>query len=323
MLDSGKWPRGPVAPTSLAGTGANTEVALTWTAPATAHGTITNYAVEYTPSGGSATVVLTDSTAESYTVSGLTNDTEYTFRVAAINHTQGEWSTSVAVTPSAGLDPSSIAGLEFWVDASDSSTLYDATTGGSLVADGGSVARMEDKSGNSRHVTGTGMTRTAAGQNGLDVIGIGSGSKTIAMSVPQSARTMFFAYSADSTSTTQILLASSSPTFIVYHASGNGKIYDGAFRTFGAGSSATGPQVETYSLESGSANLFRNGSQIGTTQSHSTKAIGGTVSFFHNGNFTGGPPLGNFFECLIYDSALNSTDREAVENYLLAKWGIA
>lgn len=102
MLDDGKWPRGPVAPTSLAGTGADTEVALTWTAPATAHGTITNYAVEYTPSGGSATVVLADSTAESYTVTGLTNDTEYTFRVAAINHTQGEWSTSVAVTPAAG-----------------------------------------------------------------------------------------------------------------------------------------------------------------------------------------------------------------------------
>lgn len=93
-----QWPRGPVAPTSLAGTGADTEVALTWTAPATTHGTITNYAVEYTPSGGSPTVVLTGSTSASYTVTGLTNDTEYTFRVLGINHTPGDWSESVAVT---------------------------------------------------------------------------------------------------------------------------------------------------------------------------------------------------------------------------------
>lgn len=40
-----------------------------------------------------------------------------------------------------------------WLDAADSTTLYDATTGGSLVAADGSVARWEDKSGNVRHVT--------------------------------------------------------------------------------------------------------------------------------------------------------------------------
>jgi hypothetical protein len=99
MKAAAQWPRGPVAPTSLAGTGGNGQVALTWTAPATTHGTITNYAVEYTPSGGSPTVVLTGSTAASYTVTSLTNDTEYTFRVAAINHTQGEWSGTATATP--------------------------------------------------------------------------------------------------------------------------------------------------------------------------------------------------------------------------------
>jgi hypothetical protein len=40
-----------------------------------------------------------------------------------------------------------------WLDASDSSTLFDATTGGNLVTMNNSVARWEDKSGNSRHVT--------------------------------------------------------------------------------------------------------------------------------------------------------------------------
>ena len=45
------------------------------------------------------------------------------------------------------------AGLQLWLDASDATTLYGATTGGSLVASDGGVARWEDKSGNSRHYT--------------------------------------------------------------------------------------------------------------------------------------------------------------------------
>jgi hypothetical protein len=40
-----------------------------------------------------------------------------------------------------------------WLDAADSSTLFDATTGGSLVTADGAVARWEDKSGNGRHAT--------------------------------------------------------------------------------------------------------------------------------------------------------------------------
>ena len=153
MQADGQWPRGPVAPTNLAGTPSDGQVALTWTAPATTHGTITDYAVEYTPSGGAPTVVLTGATSASHTVTGLTNDTEYTFRVAAINHTLGDWSNSRAVTPGSFGGPSSIAGLELWLDASDSSTLYDATSGGSLVTADGEVARWEDKSGNNRHAT--------------------------------------------------------------------------------------------------------------------------------------------------------------------------
>jgi len=68
--------------------------------------------------------------------------------------------------------PSGITGLQLWLDASDASTLYDATTGGSLVAADGGVARWEDKSGNDRHATqgtsGSRPVRKASVQNGLD-----------------------------------------------------------------------------------------------------------------------------------------------------------
>lgn len=61
-----------------------------------------------------------------------------------------------------------------WLDAADSSTLYDAVSGGNLVADGGAVARWEDKSGNGRHVTQSTLTnrplRTVGAQNTRDVV---------------------------------------------------------------------------------------------------------------------------------------------------------
>lgn len=43
--------------------------------------------------------------------------------------------------------------LLLWLDASDATSLYDATSGGSLVAPDGSVARWQDKSGNAYHAT--------------------------------------------------------------------------------------------------------------------------------------------------------------------------
>jgi hypothetical protein len=49
--------------------------------------------------------------------------------------------------------PLTIAGLQLWLDGSDASTLYDSTSGGSLVAADGAIARWEDKSGNARHAT--------------------------------------------------------------------------------------------------------------------------------------------------------------------------
>lgn len=99
MRTSAQWARGPAAPTGLTASAGNTQLNLSWTAPSTTHGTITNYLVEYTPSGGSAAYVLTGSTSTSYTLPGLTNDTAYTVRVAAVNFTAGDYSATATGTP--------------------------------------------------------------------------------------------------------------------------------------------------------------------------------------------------------------------------------
>lgn len=101
LINQTKWPRGPAAPTGLSATAGNTQLSLSWTAPTTTHGTITNYLVEYTASGGSAQYVLTGSTGTSYTLTGLTNGTSYTVRVAAVNFTAGDYSGTATGTPSA------------------------------------------------------------------------------------------------------------------------------------------------------------------------------------------------------------------------------
>lgn len=49
--------------------------------------------------------------------------------------------------------PTEIGTCAIWLDGADATSMFDATTGGSQVVAGGAVARWQDKSGNSRHAT--------------------------------------------------------------------------------------------------------------------------------------------------------------------------
>lgn len=73
-----------------------------------------------------------------------------------------------------GFNPKSLSGLEMWLDASVTTSLYDATSGGSTPANGSGVARWEDQSGNGRNVTQSTAnnrpTRSTSARNGLDCL---------------------------------------------------------------------------------------------------------------------------------------------------------
>jgi len=97
----------PGAPTVLAATVTESElsgtatVALSWTAPTSNGGSaLTDYTVEYSSDSGSTYSVFADgtSTTESATVTGLSNATTYTFRVAAVNSVGTGSSSSEAST---------------------------------------------------------------------------------------------------------------------------------------------------------------------------------------------------------------------------------
>jgi hypothetical protein len=289
---------------------------------------------------------------------------------AANSATGGVWTVREAESlkragtwPITFVNPTSITGLELWLDASDPSVLFDATTGGSLVAADGEVARWEDKSGNARHMTQDTLRnrpiRQTQIQGGKDVLYF-NGTRHW-MSVPNSTATFKFLHSADST------------VFIVLEPPGSGQApYQSLLLTCAANRLGVGFQIKV-------ASPFN----AGRTRLVVDKAVGGTwvveqetPSGFLGSGFSvlsavvrptsavaadravqrrngGGAFFGNtrtdtvstansqknltiayvsdfeeyanarIAEIIIYSSALSDTNRLTVESYLMTKWGIS
>jgi hypothetical protein len=272
----------------------------------------------------------------------------WTLREAEALKRAGTWPTTFS-------DPTSISGLQLWLDASDAQTLYDATSGGSLVAADGTVARWQDKSGNARHFTqstaASRPTRKTNQQNGLDALlfdgsndhMIGGdyldldGTKQITVFLAIKARTSgvnsielinkrdntgtdsgWYLYT-NSTEKLETALVSSASYFVLESNSAVAAFNSGVVWTFkttaGSATSATAQ--------------YRNGSLIASTiafnqtqaATNVSKAIYLGILEFPTGTFAR-PFDGNFCEVIAYDSNLSDTSRAAVETYLLAKWGI-
>lgn len=249
--------------------------------------------------------------------------------------------------------PLTISGLQLWLDASDASTLYDATTGGSLVAADGTVARWEDKSGNARHATEASNkpTRKVAAQNGLDVVrGNGTSSRLACAAFSSSlVRSVFVVAVSQETpqvDTYAMLLgqADSALTgdgddcwFFGATADGTGSQWDRVRAWISDGSAGISAFVDTafvtneaalYSYINNGTGVFRKGNESATFPSagqHQTRTK--QLGLFCAHPFGTSPNTINFWdgdiaEIIIYDSALSDTDREAVENYLMTKWAI-
>lgn len=241
--------------------------------------------------------------------------------------------------PQPAFSPSDITGLSVWFDASDASTLYDATTGGSLVAADGTVKRWEDKSGNARHATeGTNppqrKTAVVASQDALLFDGINDGmSFSGNMENGSGHVTLFVVAQRTSTSGVGFMLnkdnSNVSPrahqflringALVETHwwtptlqAPTQGNIT--ANVTFLA-SLRLGSSGGTVGLNGTDSALNSNGSSITTTNQPTQIGRYWTVN---NADMWGG----YICEIIGYDNALSNTDKEAVEDYLMAKWGI-
>jgi hypothetical protein len=245
--------------------------------------------------------------------------------------------------PTAGNVVTAITGLELWLDASDASTLYDATTGGSLVAADGGVARWEDKSGNGRHATqatsGSRPARKTAIQNSLAVLRFDGSDDRMSLSSAITIPPSFTCFSvlqrpsSGATKTMPFGHGDSAPASgaypggywvfdITYHRSHTDPDY---FTTHGTTDTRTGYFVmETNRTANTSVDLKINGVSKGTvtTGDGITQTATGSIDSI---GYKNDPTYhqGDICEIIIYNSALSDTDRAAVQSYLMTKWGIS
>lgn len=283
----------------------------------------------------------------------------WTLREAEFYQRKAQWPVPFA--------PDVITGLQLWLDASDASTLYDATTGGSLVAADGGVARWEDKSGNNYHMTqataGSRPARKTAIQGGLDVLRL-DGSDDF-MSIASSTATFKFLHSTQATvfiaakygttanpdalfsllasgegATTEVgfvyffddrsgvasnrmrvLCTNGVSGQVVVNSGTDNNITPNEFAVTSLvidNSEAVAAQRIAYRLNGGSAQTDNASSNTASSANAAGDLHVGRLSTAATGYLDG-----DICEIIIYNSALSDTDREAVENYLLAKWGIS
>lgn len=233
-----------------------------------------------------------------------------------------------------GFNPATISGLQLWLDAADSATLFDSTSGGNLVtSDNAAVARWEDKSGNARHaIQATANARPllkTAIKNFKNVLRFDGANDFIDISsiqIPQ-PYTIFAAfifrnngsYLLDKTNGTNRVA-------IGWNSSGsvqdNGKLFyysGGNLAPQDSQSSASVNLILSASFNGELSFMKKNGSQIlsgntGTAPIDSMR--------FANSFGLSTPCNGDLYEILIYNSALSQPQIQSVEAYLNTKWAI-
>lgn len=234
--------------------------------------------------------------------------------------------------------PLNLPGLALWLDASDTASMFDATTGGSVVTNGGAVARWQDKSGNGRNATqGTANNRPTFNtnkQNGLPSLTFdGTNDSLATASFAHSQPLTVFVLQRLTSTTTQPFYSR-----IIEHGDNNGfaiicadsGVPNRAVSVQYASSSFTrGPApvtsptlLEMYVDSSATRNVYLNINgvdQIATTRTGTPTTTGVlTIS-----NYTGG---GNYYmpqemyEIVYYNRFLSSNERTLIRNYLNRKW---
>lgn len=216
-----------------------------------------------------------------------------------------------------------------WLDAADSSTLFDATSGGSLPAPGGNIKRWEDKSGSDRHAVSVGSTfptyQTNV-QNGLPITRWpGNNTTILRWSSPLfNTAVQYGVFIVQKTSGDRLLLTHSSQNIqFRIGQTGNHVInmhpITGAFShvltvprtSFSLVEYTRSPLNQVVYYESGN---FKGSLGVSSSVANATNQIG--PAFF------GLPPLGDIAEYVIFQGEVTTEIRQKIEGYLAHKWGL-
>lgn len=240
--------------------------------------------------------------------------------------------------------PKDISNLDLWLDAADGNTLYDSTSGGSLVTtDGSAIKRWEDKSGNGTHATENTAAPTleTSEKNGLNAINFAT-SKYLTCSFTSKTFTAqtVFAVLRFSTSTpsfgrvfTQSILNDNDYAIsghyipILRNATNNSMC---SYAGSAARSSVSATNTTWYiarSRHSGSGLTLKLNTSEGTSYVHT---LNRNFAFYRIGASYVAPSGGTdaaFFnslisEIIVYTKSLTDAESDLVTNYLNTKWAI-
>jgi hypothetical protein len=235
-----------------------------------------------------------------------------------------------------GFNPKTISGLAGWWDASDPATLFDATTGGSLVAASGEVGRWEDKSGNGRHCTqGTANNRpkrSVAKFNGKDALDFDGTNDSLGLASPIETvnGASIIIVTQKETNTNGAGVHSFRGTTLAsrnHHPFTDNNGYDGFGRTVRTQFSMSfNTSLYVHSTITGSQYVFRRNENVLADNSYTAASqLAGAAQVFGSSD----PDNISFFwdgficEALVYTRGISSTEFTAIYRYLSKKWGVA
>jgi hypothetical protein len=242
-------------------------------------------------------------------------------------------------------NPSSISGLIMWLDANDSTSFFDATSGGNNVTtDGGSIARWRDKSTSEKDfkqaTSGNRPILKIATQNGRNSVRFDAIDDFMEMDANFSGLTAatYFIVLKIAVDPPTVESKTGHPIMFIYNIIANGgashypyldsNIYDTSMTTSRKTVGNPSPNLTNFHLYNVSATSNSWTARLNKTQLFTTatntfsqqektigRSIGSNLVFYYfNGDIS---------ELVVYNSVLSANDRTSIENYLYQKWGIS
>jgi hypothetical protein len=234
-----------------------------------------------------------------------------------------------------------------WLDGADTSTFYDATSGGSLVANNGAIARLEDKSTNLFH-----FTQATAGKRPLRVDNFLNGRSVVMFDgVDDQLRNASISFAAGTSGSHAIFAVAynsadyntaTNPEYCDMMRAGTGEIASfvfgskrGLFATFYGNNAANwidtnnnspnsnvqAPVLLSVITNGNTATPYFNGTAMSTkvcnaAVTYSNFGIGSTDAATSKNMWRG--PIA---ELLIFNRVVTNAERDQIHAYLSAKWG--
>jgi hypothetical protein len=210
--------------------------------------------------------------------------------------------------------PTAVQNCRVWLDATDTN---------SIISAGGNVSQWNDKSNNGANVLKSGSGNITIGTNPARIIL--SGNAYLQNSFTDSINTIFFVYNA----------ANASP---LYSTSDTTNGFTGFFPVYSdrtyidRGTLSWHSPTNIFTADALTLAVVQYSTNI-TVWSNGTSVISDitynsvTRNWFRLGNRSGGGHIdfmtGSFNEVILYNRALGDSERQTIETYLAAKWGLA